>query len=121
MIADTSCFFFYNVLTWQDKKLPTPCLAPRYFWKLLVCEIEEPGNHCSEGKGRSRPHIKPQDSNTNVTERPVTQRLRHRRAAHPTTPASLNGGPPRRDHVTPDMRGVVPWLENIWDHSEASS
>lgn len=115
-------FFFMMSLLGKIKNFANPMSGPQVLLEtVLVCETEEPGNHCSEGKGRSRPHTEPQDSNTNVTERLVTQRLGHRHAAHPTTPASLSGGPPRRDHVTPNMRGVVPWLENIWDHSEASS
>lgn len=32
MVADSS--IFYSILTWPNKKLPFPCLSPKYFWKV---------------------------------------------------------------------------------------
>lgn len=125
LVADSS--IFYNILTWPSKKLPFPCLSPKYFWKsVLVCKIKEPANHCSEEKGRGGNHTKPQDSNKNVLETYVTQRPCHLQAARPKHPCQPQWvAPALRDHVTPETAVVAavgdPWLENSWDHSESSS
>lgn len=58
---------------------------------VLVCEIEEPGDLCCEEKERSRNHTKPQDSNTNISDRPVNSQAT---SMQPATRAGLNGGCP---------------------------
>lgn len=73
---------------------------------VLVCEIKDPGSHCSEGKGRkSRYHTKPRDS-TQSSWKCMLHRG-HVTSMQPNLaiPVSLRATPPG-DPVPPEMGGV---------------